>query len=95
MSQFSIRRLSVLLVILALLVLSTAAVAHGHFGATSADESHCPLCMAVHGGKHAVTPPVLGLNFTLVKTAAAAAPKSCSPIFATLLLRQGRSPPVL
>jgi hypothetical protein len=94
MTQLSIRRVSVSLVIVALLVLSTAAVAHGHLDAASADESHCPLCIAVHSAKHAVTPPAVGLSFAQVETAVFAPPAILSLVFAALLLRQGRAPPV-
>ena len=52
------RLLLIFVAILALVIVSTAAVAHGHLDANSADESHCPLCMALQSAKQAVVAPV-------------------------------------
>jgi Protein of unknown function (DUF2946) len=94
MNRPYIRRALIVLAILSLVVLSTAAVAHGHFGANAAaDESHCPLCMAVHSAKHAVTAPVSGLLFTAMQTAVVVSLTTFSIVLTKGLLTQGRAPP--
>jgi hypothetical protein len=94
MSWSSTRRILVLLAIVAIVALSTAAVAHAHFGPNAAaDESHCPLCMAVHGAKHVVTTPVIGLRFAPVETAVLVPSISFAIFFVQPLPTQGRAPP--
>ena len=89
-----IRAALIVLTILSLVVLSTAAVAHGHFGPNAAaEESHCPLCMAVHSAKHAVTAPIIALRFTAVQTAVLVSSTSFFIVLAQGPLTQGRAPP--
>ena len=87
------RRVLVPLMILAFIVLSTAAVAHGHFGVNSADESHCPLCMAVHGAKHAVTAPIVALRFTATETDLLVDSTSLAAVVVQVPLTKDRAPP--
>lgn len=63
------RLLLIFVAVLALVTVSTATVAYGHLDANSADESHCPLCMALHSAKQAVVAPVVALCFTQVRQA--------------------------
>ena len=95
MSRHFIRRVITPLAILALLVLSTAAVAHGHFGASSITESHCPLCMVVHGAKYVVTGPVLALRPFVVQSALSDASGQRAIASVQPLLIQDRAPPRL
>jgi len=89
------RRVLVVLAILAFLTVSTAALAHGHPGRGSVDESHCAMCMAVHSATHAVATSIASLSFTAVQTAFLV--PSSSPTFAFVqpLLTQDRAPPQL
>jgi hypothetical protein len=81
--------------IVALLLLSTAAVAHFHFGADAATEAHCPLCMALHNAKHAVTNSILPVVFCPTQTAVLADVAVVAFLFELPLLIQGRAPPTL
>jgi hypothetical protein len=88
------RRVLIGLTILALVVLSTAAVAHAHFGPhADADEAHCPLCMAVHNAKDAVVTPIVALHFAAVQMAILAPLTSSIMVFVQPPLRQDRAPP--
>jgi hypothetical protein len=95
MSNPVIRRVLPVLAILTLVVVSTAAVAHGHLGVQSVDESHCPLCMAVHSAKSVVITPVVTLCFAAVQTAILVPSKSSAIVFVEPLLIQDRAPPEL
>jgi hypothetical protein len=95
MSNPFTRRVLVVLAILALVAISTAAIAHGHLDVNSADESHCPLCMAVHTAKHAVAAPIITLGFKTVQTAILVPSKSSAIVFIQPLLTQDRAPPQL
>jgi hypothetical protein len=95
MSNPFTRRVSVVLAILALVAVSTAAVAHGHLDANSADESHCSLCMAVHAAKQVVITPVVALCFTAVQTDILIPSRSSAIVFVQPLLTQDRAPPEL
>jgi hypothetical protein len=89
------RLLLTFVAILALVTVSTAAVAHGHLDANSADESHCPLCMALHSAKQAVVAPVVALCFTQVQTGILVPSNSSAVAFVQPLLPQDRAPPRL
>jgi hypothetical protein len=88
------RRLLVLVAILALAAVSTAAVAHGHPDANSSDESHCPLCMALHCAKQAVVAPIVAICFTPVQADVLAPSGSFAIVFVQPLLTQDRAPPL-
>lgn len=88
-----IRRALVVVAILAFVAISTAAVAHGHLNANSVNESHCPLCMAVHNAKHAVAAPIATPCFTIVQTAILVPSDSSAISFVQPLLTQDRAPP--
>jgi hypothetical protein len=83
------------LVIVAVMVLSTAAVVHSHVGRNSGDESHCPLCMAVHSAKHAVAQAALVLFGSSAPVAFVADRPVLAPDVAQLLLIHGRAPPAI
>ena len=86
------RRLLVILAILALVIISTAAAAHGHVR-TKSDESQCPLCIAVHRAKHVVAAVGVALCFTPVQTAFLV-PRTNSAIpFIEPTLTKDRAPP--
>jgi hypothetical protein len=51
--------------IVALLAITTVALAHGHFGANSPDESHCPFCTALHAAKQVLVNPAPVFSFQL------------------------------
>jgi hypothetical protein len=89
------RRVLIVLSILALVVISTAAVAHGHLTANSADESHCPLCMAVHNAKHAVAAPVATPWFAIVQTAILVSSENIAILSVRPFPTQDRAPPQL
>jgi hypothetical protein len=89
------RRVLVILAILAFLAVSTVAAAHSHLNANSSDESHCPLCIAVHRGKHAVAAPVIALGFTAVQTAILVRSRILIVPFIQPHLAQDRAPPKL
>jgi hypothetical protein len=89
------RRISVGLTIVTLLAVSTVAVAHGHPDLNSVDEAHCPLCIAVHRAKQAVTAPVATLCFLVVETPIQVPLKSLLAAFIQPRPAQGRSPPQL
>ncbi len=88
-------RLLALAAILALVAVSTAAVAHGHLDANSAAESHCSLCMALHSAKQAVVAPVVVLCFTEVQTGIPAPSGSFAVAFVQQFVTQDRAPPRL
>jgi hypothetical protein len=95
MKHFYVRRVLVVLAVLALVAVSTAAVAHGHLDTNCAHESHCPLCMALHNAKHALVTPIATLCFTTVQAARLVPSKDVAVVFAEPLLTQGRAPPQL
>lgn len=95
MSNRFLRQVMIVFAILALVAVSTVAMAHGHLGAKSATESHCPLCMAVHNAKHAVAAPVATPCFAIVQTAMVVPSKSTAIRFVQTLLTQDRAPPQL
>lgn len=95
MSDSITRRVSVALAVVALLAVSTVAVAHGHSDLSSADEAHCPLCIAVHRAKHAVAAPVIALCFVALETAIPVPSKTLVVPFVPSCLAQGRAPPQL
>jgi hypothetical protein len=95
MTTPSIRQLLVVAAIMSLIAVSTAAVAHAHLDANSADESHCAFCMAVHSAKHAVATPAVTLCFTAAQTATLIPPKRLAWVFVQPLLAQDRAPPAL
>ena len=86
------RRLLVLLAILALVAVSTAAAAHGHFDAKS-DESQCPLCIAVHQAKHVVAAVGITLDFTPVQATFLVPRMNLAIPFIEPTLTQDRAPP--
>jgi len=87
------RLLLTFVAILALVTVSTAAVAHGHLDANSGDEAHCPLCMALHCAKQAVVAPVVALCFTPVQADVPTPSGSFAIFFVQPLLTQDRAPP--
>ena len=89
------RQALVLLATLCFLAVSTLALAHGHPDTSSADESHCAMCMAIHSTTHAVATPDITLSFTAVETPFIASPKSLQLAFAWPTLNQDRAPPSL
>lgn len=89
------RRALVVPAILGLVVLSTVSVTHGHLDANSADESRCPLCMAVHSAKYAVAAPIVTLRFTAVQTDMLVASTTFAVVFVQPRLIQARPPPGL
>jgi Protein of unknown function (DUF2946) len=95
MNHSCLRRVIVVLATLAIVAVSTAAVAHGHLDAHSADESHCELCMALHNAKHALVTPIATLCFTTVQTASLVASRGVAVILVQPLLTQDRAPPQL
>jgi hypothetical protein len=94
MSNPLTRRLLVVLAILVLVVVSTAASAHGHLDANS-NESHCPLCIAVHRAKHAIATVGITLCFMAVEAVCLVPSKSLAVPFIQPRLAQGRAPPKL
>ena len=95
MNHFCVRRVLVVLSILAVVVVSTAAVAHDHVDANSDNEPHCQLCMALHNTKHALATPIAKLCLTIVETTNLVPAKDIALVIAQPLLTQGRSPPQL
>lgn len=95
MTNRFIRLLLTFVAILALVTVSTAAVAHGHLDANSADESHCPLCLALHSAKQAVVAPVVALSFTQVQAGILVPANGSAVAFVQPRLTQDRAPPPL
>ena len=89
------RQVAFFLSTLAFLVVSTAALTHGHPNWKSADESHCAMCMAVHSSTHAVATPAVTLCFTAVQSSVLVPPKGFLLSYAPLALNQDRAPPAL
>jgi hypothetical protein len=89
-----VRQVLVLLATLAFVMVSTLAMAHGHTGARSADESHCALCMAVHRATHVLGTPMIALSITAVEDPLWIPPKIFSVPFVWLALNQYRAPPL-
>lgn len=89
------RSLLVFLAGLAFLTVSTAALAHGHPDAKSVDESHCPMCMAVHSTTHAITVSAVLLVLATAYTALLVPSERRGLAFVQTLLIQGRAPPQL
>jgi Protein of unknown function (DUF2946) len=50
-------------VVLSVVLLASVALAHGHKGKKSVDESHCGICLAVHAGAHALASNVTSLQY--------------------------------
>jgi hypothetical protein len=61
---------------LAFLAVSTAALAHIHADSNSVDESHCPMCMAVHSSTHVVDTPSITFAFTEIYTPLLTSPQT-------------------
>ena len=95
MSNRFLREVIIVFAILALVAVSTVAIAHGHLGSKSATESHCPLCVAVHNAKHAIAAPVAKHCLAIVQTAIIVSSKSTAVSFVHALLIQDRAPPRL
>jgi hypothetical protein len=57
------RRALTIVLAVALLTVSTAVLFHVHSNQSPAGESHCAMCMALHGVAHAVAAPVVALHF--------------------------------
>ena len=89
------RRVLVILAALALLTVSTVAAAHGHLHTNSADESHCPLCVAVHRAKVAVATPAITLCFAAVQTAVLGTSRKLLVPVIQPCVAQDRAPPQL
>jgi hypothetical protein len=89
------RRPLVLVAILAFLVVSTVALAHGHTDAKSAEESHCAMCMAVHSATHAIATPNITLIFTALEAPFLISSRNSLASFAWPTLNQDRAPPSL
>jgi hypothetical protein len=87
------RQVAFLLATLAFLVVSTAALTHGHPNWKSPDESHCAMCMAVHSSTHAIATPIVALYFTTVQNRFLVSPKSVLLSYAPPALNQDRAPP--
>lgn len=88
------RRVIVVLAALALLALSTAAVAHGHLDLGSVQDSHCVLCMAVHT-THAVLGPAVTVSCARVQAALCVPLKVWMPAYVESLPTHDRAPPAL
>jgi len=95
MYRLYLRRVLVVVAVLAVVAVSTAAVAHGHPHGNSADESHCQLCIALHNAKHALVSPIATLCFTTVHTSSLVPSKDIVVVFAQPRLTQDRAPPQL
>lgn len=89
------RRAVGLLAAFALLVVSTAAVAHGHLDTKPVNDSHCVLCMAAHGTTHAVVGPAITIHCAQVQTTLLIVPGNLFFSSAKSLLTHGRAPPAL
>ena len=89
------RRVLIIVVTLALLTVSTAALAHGHLDTKSSDESHCAMCLAVHSATHLVGTAIVSLHFTIIQTAVVVRPELSTLAFVESLSNQDRAPPQL
>ena len=89
------RQVAFFLATLAFLLVSTAALTHGHPNWKSADESHCAMCMAAQSSAHAVATPVVTLCFTAVQSSVLVSPKGFLLSYAPPALNQDRAPPTL
>lgn len=89
------RRVLVVLATLAFLTVSTTALAHGHPGEKSVDESHCAMCMAVHTATHAVATSIATVCFAAVQTAFLVPSSRSTFALVQSLLIQDRAPPQL
>jgi hypothetical protein len=92
MNRFT-QRAFILLAALAFLTVSTAAQAHGHADANSADESHCGMCMAAHGAMHMIAAPVIMLHFAPVQVARIVFLEHIRTPFIQQFSLQDRAPP--
>lgn len=93
MRNVILRRGVVLLAAVALLALSTVALAHGHSKLNSADDSHCALCMAMHGTRAMVASAVVTLNFTPIQFSTVIRSAGSCPVLVYGSAAQGRAPP--
>jgi hypothetical protein len=89
------RRVLVALATFAFLTVSTAALAHGHLGEKSVDESHCAMCMAVHTATHAVATSSIALCFAAIQIAFLVPSSSSRFLLVQSRLTQDRAPPQL
>jgi hypothetical protein len=87
------RRALVVLATLALLVVSTATLAHSHADVTSVEQSHCALCLVAHTATHAAVASIVTVQFTPVRTALSIHPKSLGPAYVQPSPNQDRGPP--
>ncbi len=87
------RRTLVVLATLALLVVSTATLAHSHPDVTSVEQSHCALCLVAHTATHAAVASIVTVQFTPVRAALLIHPKSFGPANVQPSLNQDRAPP--
>jgi hypothetical protein len=82
-----------LLATLAFLTVSTVALAHSHQDVNSADESHCVMCMAVHGATHLIAAPGVALHFAPVQVPLLVFAERINLPFVEQFAIQGRAPP--
>ncbi len=87
------RQTFVFLAILAFVLVSTAALAHSHADVNSADESHCVMCMAVHGVTHLIAAPGIALHFAPVQVARLVFAERIRLPFVEQFATQWRAPP--
>lgn len=92
MNRFT-RQTFVFLAILAFVVVSTTALAHSHPDVNSADESHCAMCMAVHGATHLIAAPGIALHFAPVQVALLVFAERIRLPLVEQFAIQGRAPP--
>ena len=87
-------RLLISFLALAVVVLATAALAHGHLPGDSKADSNCPICMAVHSGHHVLASVVVSLPFTLLWWAFPAKDAQIADAPGQLIAKHGRAPPL-
>jgi len=88
------RQAFVLPAILVFLTVSTAALAHGHPGASPANESHCVMCMAAHGATHLIGSPSPVLHFSPIQLGTLVFAEAIRFSYVQQLPLQGRAPPL-
>jgi hypothetical protein len=87
-------RVVALLVGLAFLICSTAALSHIHSDSSSEDQSHCSFCLVAHIVAHVVWCPPVVPQIALVQTGLHVSVPPVFPSSQRLTPAQGRAPPV-
>lgn len=94
MSKPNKSRVGALLVGLAFLVCSTAAVSHVHLDSSPVDQSHCSFCMVAHVVSHVVWCSSAVPHVSLVQIGVHVSVLPAFPSSRRLSSSQGRAPPV-